>query len=102
MSVHLIISFRIRPERLAPFTELLEGVKASLPAVPGCTGVQVFQAVDDPLAFTLVEAWQNADLHGRHVQAMQESGQWAAVAQHLSADPVSAWFHPLRQAPATV
>jgi quinol monooxygenase YgiN len=95
MSVNLLINFNVRQDRLTSFTDLMKSVKTALPAVPGCQGVKIYNDVGNPLVFTLVETWDSAEIHGKHVRSLQESGQWASVAAHLSADPVSAYYQEI-------
>lgn len=95
MGVNLVISFKVRANKLDSFLDLMKTVKAGLPQVPGCRSVKIYQDAADPLAFTLVEAWDTKEIHARHVQGLRDSGQWAAIAEHLSADPVSSYFQEL-------
>lgn len=95
MSVNLLITFNVRPESLASFTDLMKTVKAALPTVPGCQAVKIFNDASNPLVFTLVETWDSAEIHGKHVQGLQDSGQWAAIAAQLSRDPVSAYYNEI-------
>lgn len=95
MGVNLIISFKIRPDKLESFTGLMKTVKATLPTVPGCQSVKIYRNPNDPLSFTLVETWDSKEVHGKHIQALKDSGQWAAIAQHFSADPVSGYYEEL-------
>ncbi|MEY4564257.1 MAG: hypothetical protein RLZZ618_3534 [Pseudomonadota bacterium] len=91
MGVHLVINFNILPERRDSFIAVLKGVKASLPTVPGCQGVQVYHHLDAPLNFTLVETWDSREVHGQHVQHLVASGQWDGIASHFATEPVSSY-----------
>lgn len=95
MGVNLVISFKVREDKIASFNDLMKTVKASLPGVPGCRGVRIYRDVDNPLVFTLVETWDSAEAHAKHVQGLRDSGQWATIAQMLSADPVSSYYQEL-------
>lgn len=95
MGVNVVVNFKVRPARLDSFMDLMKTVKAGLPQVPGCKSVKIYQDANDPLAFTLVEAWDSKDTHARHVKGLQDSGQWAAIAEHLAAEPVSSYFQEL-------
>jgi quinol monooxygenase YgiN len=95
MSVRLIITFTARPEKQAEFAALLQQVKQSLPTVPGCHGVDVFNGLNEPSTFTLVERWESEASHQRHIEEVVRSGGWAHVASHLAGDPVSGYFREL-------
>lgn len=95
MGVNLIISFKIRPEKLESFTGIMKTVKATLPSVPGCQGVKVYRNPNDPLLFTLVETWDSKEMHGKHIQGLKDSGQWDVIVQHFSADPVGNYYEEL-------
>lgn len=95
MSVNVLITFHVREDRLASFTDLLQTVKASLPGVPGCQAVRVYNDLGDPLAFILVETWDSAQAHTRHLQGLQASGQWASVTRQLVRAPVSTYCREL-------
>ena len=95
MSVRLIITFTARPEKQAEFANLLQQVKHTLPTVPGCYAVNVFNGVADPNVFTLVEHWDSEASHRRHIEEVVRSGGWAQVAAHLAGDPVSSYFREI-------
>jgi quinol monooxygenase YgiN len=92
MSVNLLINFYAKPERLNAFQELLQGVKTGLPTVEGCRGVRIYHNLDHPLMFTLVETWDSKEQHARHIKDVVDSGQWAQLAEHLSAEPSSSYY----------
>jgi quinol monooxygenase YgiN len=92
MSVNLIISFKVKEEKLQSFKDVMQDVKINLPKVAGCKAVQILNHQDDPLAFTLVEAWDSREIHGAHVKNLIDNGQWEAIAGHLNEPPVSGYF----------
>ncbi|MFP5393187.1 MAG: putative quinol monooxygenase [Gammaproteobacteria bacterium] len=95
MPVHFIIRFTVKPDSVSAFRSLLADVKASLPHVEGCKSIQVLNQLDQPLVFTLVEAWDTQAQHGAHVAHLIDSRSWAAVEAHLAAAPTSAYFNEL-------
>ena len=95
MSVNLVINFNVKEENLPAFKDLLGDIKVNLPTVPGCQSVQILSHLEDPLAFTLVEAWDSKEIHGAHVEKLVSSGQWESIAAHLAAAPVSAYYSQL-------
>jgi quinol monooxygenase YgiN len=92
MSVTMIITFTAKPEKLSAFSGIMQSVKATLPSVPGCTGVRVHQGADDPNVFTLVETWVSADRHRGHIAGLVKDGVWDQVAGHLARDPESRYY----------
>jgi quinol monooxygenase YgiN len=92
MSINLVISFNVRENSLASFTAVMNAVKTTLPAVSGCRTVKIFNDINNPLAFTLVEEWDSVEVHAKHVQGLKDSGQWALIEKQLATDPVSSYF----------
>ena len=95
MSVNLVVSFSVKQANLHAFKDLLGNIKVNLPKVPGCQSVQILGNLEDPLAFTLVEAWDSKETHGAHVEELVSSGQWESIVAHLAAEPVSAYYSEL-------
>jgi quinol monooxygenase YgiN len=92
MGVNLVISFSVKPEKLNAFREVMQGVKTGLPTVEGCRGVRIFNSLDNPLVFTLVESWDSKELHAQHIKKVVDSGQWRQIVEHLNAEPTSSYF----------
>ena len=92
MSVHLIVSFVVRQQRLASFRTLLDGVKRDLPKVPGCVAVRVFNQSDRQHIFVVVEHWQSQEHHRAHLEHLVHSGGWEHISSHLEAAPVSTYY----------
>jgi len=85
MSTNVIVTFKSKPEKLAEFTNLLYQAKIDLPKVTGCEVFQVFNDVNDPCTFTLVETWTSEANHKRNIENMVASGFWSHLATHLAA-----------------
>jgi quinol monooxygenase YgiN len=92
MSVNMVISFSVKQESLNDFRAIMNDVKVNLPKVEGCHNVKILNDLENPLAFTLVEAWESKERHGAHVQGLVDSGAWNSIAAHLAAAPVSAYY----------
>ena len=86
-SVTVLVQFQARLESREAFSLLMQSVQQNLPQVPGCLGVDVLRSAANPLCFVLVERWESQARHGAHVQALQASGDWSALEQHLAAAP---------------
>lgn len=95
MATQLIVSFVAKPERVSDFLALLQNVKTSLPKVPGCEAVTMYQDEERPTRFVLVETWASREQHQAHVRDMQRLGHWDALVSHLSTDPVYSYHRKL-------
>ncbi len=91
-STQIIVTFEAKPESAASLSALLEQVKRDLPTVPGCQSVRLFSATDNPCIFTLLEHWDSASQHQRHIEHVVSSGAWATLAAHLAKEPVSHYY----------
>ncbi len=95
MSTNVIITFKSKPEKLADFTNLLNQAKIDLPKVTGCEVFRVFNDVNDPCTFTLVETWASETDHKKNFENMLASGFWSHLATHLACDPTSVYYKEL-------
>jgi quinol monooxygenase YgiN len=95
MTTQLIISFVVKPERVADFVARTNDVKALLAATPGCEGVQIFQNAEQATHFTFIEAWTSLAHHQAHVENVHRTGEWDRLVAFLSADPVSSYNRAL-------
>lgn len=95
MSINVIITFKSKPEKLAAFVKILNGVKNDLPKVEGCKAVQIFNDINEPGVFTLVETWDSEGMHKKHIEGVMASGGWGHIASHLASDPISSYFKVL-------
>jgi quinol monooxygenase YgiN len=95
MTTQLIISFDVKPERLADFVARTKDVKVFLATVEGCEGVRIFQDAERPTRFTFLEGWTSLAHHAAHVDNMQRSGEWDKLVAFLSTDPVSNYYREL-------
>ncbi|MCG8381030.1 MAG: antibiotic biosynthesis monooxygenase [Gammaproteobacteria bacterium] len=92
MNINVIVRFEVKPEKVAEFTTILESVKADLPKVRGCVGVNIFRNSSASNKFTLVETWENEKLHQDHIAKLSNDGTWDMIVSHLSKDPESDYF----------
>lgn len=95
MNVKLIITFKIKKEKLVSFMEIIKDVKENLPQVEGCKGVKVFQVHDNKHMVTLVETWESIEAHKKHIEYVVSSGTWEKIASHLEEDPSSKYYHEI-------
>lgn len=92
MHTNVIITFKSKPEKLAAFAKILAEVKNDLPKVAGCKAVRIFNDVNDPNVFTLVETWASEIEHKKHIEGVISSGGWNHIAAHLACDPTSSYY----------
>ncbi|KEF30513.1 hypothetical protein D777_02455 [Marinobacter nitratireducens] len=90
--MNVIITFDVKEEKLDSFRGIMSDVKSSLPQVDGCSSVTVYNDVENPAVFTLVESWDSQQAHQSHIDSVVQSGDWEFIAGHLKADPVSSYF----------
>ena len=69
--------------------------KNDLPKVAGCKVFRIFNDVNDPCTFTLVETWASETDHKKNIESMVASGFWGHLATHLACDPTSGYYKEL-------
>ncbi len=90
-----IIHFHAAEAKLSEFQGAMQQLGTELPKVAGCTAVAVYQDRDDSSRFTVVESWNSADEHQRHVESLLADGTWNQLASLLRSEPSSNYFNPL-------
>jgi quinol monooxygenase YgiN len=88
-SISLFITFDTRPEATHDFAAVLQHIRTTLPAAPGCEGVRVFTHPEQPDRFSLLERWRSVEAHRAHVDRLVASGEWQAMRAHLASEPTS-------------
>ena len=95
MSTNVIIIFKSKPEKLAAFVEILNQAKNDVPKAAGCKAFRIFNDVNEPCTFTLVETWASEAEHKKFFEGMVSSGFWSHLATHLACDPTSGYYKEL-------
>jgi len=90
--MNVIITFDVKESKLDSFRDIMSDVKSNLPQVAGCNWVTVYNDVENPAVFTLVESWDSQQAHQSHIESVVQSGDWEFIAGHLKTDPVSSYF----------
>ncbi len=93
--INLIIAFETKPELSTQFHALLKQAKKDLSSVEGCNQVRFYAATEDSHLFTLIENWDSKQAHQNHISHVIASGAWAAIAAHLSKEPVSHYYQEI-------
>lgn len=57
--------FSAKPQRCESFSDLLAQARSDLDGTEGCRGARVFQDIDEPMTFTLLERWESKVLCAR-------------------------------------
>jgi quinol monooxygenase YgiN len=82
----VLVSVRVKPERVADFTQAtLINARASV-GEPGVQRFDVLQQHDDPCRFTLVEVYRTADAPAAHKQTSHYN-TWRAAVEEMMAEP---------------
>jgi quinol monooxygenase YgiN len=77
MSIYVIFTCKSQPDKLDALTKILNQAKIDFPNnVKGCEAFRVFNDVNDPCAFTLVETWASETDHKKNIETMVASGVW--------------------------
>ena len=92
MSITLLINFKVKPEKLEAFTELLAGVQTDLPGKGGCKDIRILRNIDEETAIALVESWASKADHQAHFDEIVASGAWDHVKSHLVAEPSRGYY----------
>lgn len=96
MSTYVIFTCKSQPDKLVALTKILNQAKIDFPNnVKGCEAFRIFNDVNDPCTFTLVETWASEIDHKKNIESMVASGVWGHIASHLACDPVSSYFKEL-------
>lgn len=92
MSISYIISFEVKQEQVPEFVEIMNSVKTDLPEVMGCNGVNIFNDIEYPHKYTLVESWNEKGSHEKHLKNLVDSGIWDTISTLLDAEPIGNYF----------
>ena len=95
MNVIYIIRFDVKKEKSIEFSSIMMSVKSDLPKTDGCVAVNIYQSLQNPLQYTLVEQWQSKQHHAQHLKNLVDSGVWAHVASLLFQDPPGDYYSVL-------
>ena len=92
MSYQLIVQFKIKPEQVSAFVDIMQGAKERIAAAEGCGGVEVMVSKDAPNKVVLSEKWDSMELHDVYAAKMRESGAMDQLAAFMEGAPESEVF----------
>ncbi len=86
-ATHLIIRFSVSEENLDAFLDIMTNINSLMASEEGFISAQVYRSNNDPLAFTLIEAWKTQAAHETHFEHINTSGDWAGILAMLTKEP---------------
>lgn len=94
-AIQLIIRFNVAEDSLDDFLGIMTDINSLMAGEEGFIDAVVYRNVDDPLAFTLVEAWATRGHHEEHFQRIDASGDWAEIVAMLTSYPAMSYNQTL-------
>jgi quinol monooxygenase YgiN len=81
MAIRHVITIKVAPGRAAEFPGVFKVVQATALQEDGCEQYELFQSLDDPDTFVLLERWASQELLERHMEAerTRDSGPMDAL-----------------------
>ena len=86
--VHVIARFKAKPGKEAALKAGLTALVAPTQKDPGYIAYDLFESVESPGSFVLVEAWESRELLAAHLDTPHLNG-FKAAAPDLLAEPMS-------------
>ena len=90
-SVHLVIRFEVKEDRLSDFMPIMQNVERDMASEAGFESARVLRDVDDPRVFTLIEKWSTRAHHEEHFDKIVASGDWASILAMQQKDPLMSY-----------
>ena len=87
MNTYLVIRFEADDAKLDEFSAIMRSVDTDMQTEPGFVSATVYQDIDDPRVFTLVELWESRKSHEEHFEKIVESGAWEHILSLLRKKP---------------
>lgn len=84
---YLIIRFDVDETRLPEFLDIMTNINELMASEEGFLSASVYRDADDPLSYTLIEAWATRALHREHFDRIVENGDWENILGMLTAEP---------------
>jgi len=92
MPVTMIVHFKVKKDKQAEFSNIMDSVKIDLPSIDGCINVSIYKNMTKPQNYTLVETWGSRERHEQYVNDLIESGSWGDISALLEKEPLSDYF----------
>lgn len=85
--ITVIVHFRASEGNRAALRAVLGPAVPRLADLPGCTGGSLYNDIDDPELFVLVEHWESEAAHTAYLHRIEEEGTMDALRPLLVGDP---------------
>lgn len=97
MSVARIGITQAKPETVKELREFLISIIPLIKSSQGCESVQLYQSLDDPATFTMIEVWDSPDSHQASVKNIPPE-KLAGIRPLLGAAPSGGYYDILAPA----
>lgn len=91
MSVARIGEFQANPQSVGELHDFLLSIIPLIKSSQGCESVQLYQNMDDPTRFTMVEVWDRVESHQASVKNIPPE-KLAAIRPLLGAAPAGSYY----------
>jgi quinol monooxygenase YgiN len=85
--IFIVVKFPVRPERADEWPNVVAEFTAATRAEPGNIFFEWSRSLDDPNEYVLVEAFQEGEAAGRHVNSEHFKAAMASLPAAISATP---------------
>jgi quinol monooxygenase YgiN len=85
--VHVVLSFKAKPDKVADLKKLLLGLVKSTQAEPGCIMYDLFQNKTDPNNLTYIEEWTTQEALDTHRNTAHVKAALAALPPLIAEAP---------------
>lgn len=68
MNIYRIGETRAKPETTEALRDFLMSIMSMIKASQGCESVMLYQSMDDPTKFTMIEVWDSIESHQASVK----------------------------------
>lgn len=91
MSIARIGNFTGKPGQIDELKDFLFSIIPMIQASPGCESVQLYQSLEDPASFTMVEIWDSVESHRASVRNIP-SEKLAEIQPLLGSSPRGSYY----------
>ena len=99
MAITRINEFRAKPGRGSALRTFLESVITDVRSAPGCRSCYLYEALDDPERFAVIEVWETVDAHKAAGRALAPARIEEAMTL-LGSPAVGTYYRPVKNADA--
>ncbi|MCO4771028.1 MAG: antibiotic biosynthesis monooxygenase [Deltaproteobacteria bacterium] len=85
--VTIVVHFHAAEGKRSELRKLLGRAVPRLADLPGCRGGSLYNDIDEPLLFVLVEHWESRPSHEAYLHRIEEDGTMDGLRPLLASDP---------------